>query len=198
MWQQLGVASPGVDLLLTLTQRYGEPHRHYHTMQHLDECFVTFDAMRSAATHPAEIELALWFHDTIYDVTRHDNEKQSADWASTVLLSAGALNEVVRRLHALVMVTCHNALPISLDEQILVDIDLSILAATPERFAEYETQVRAEYAWVPEQTYRSKRAAILQTFLDRENIYNTDYFKASSEENARSNLAASIGNLRRT
>lgn len=94
------------------------------------------------------------------------------------------------------MMTCHNALPISLDEQILVDLDLSILAAKPARFAEYELQVRAEYAWVPEATYRSKRAEILQTFLDRKTIYNTAHFKANSEADARRNLSDSIASLR--
>lgn len=195
MWQQLGVASPSAELLADLTRRYSEPHRQYHTMQHLNECFGNLDAMRDAATHPAEIELALWFHDAIYDVTRHDNEQRSAECASSVLLSMGASANAACRVHALVMVTRHNALPNSLDEQILVDIDLSILAATPARFAEYEIQVRAEYAWVPEETYRSKRAAILQSFLDRESIYNTAHIKASHEANARRNLADSIAKL---
>jgi predicted metal-dependent HD superfamily phosphohydrolase len=197
MWQQLGIKSPSAELLADVMQRYAEPHRHYHTMQHLDECLAQIDAVRHDATHPAEIELALWFHDAIYDVKGHNNEQQSADWARSVLLTAGGSMLIAERVHALVMVTCHNALPISLDEQILVDVDLSILAAKLARFAEYETQVRAEYAWVPEATYRSKRVEILQTFLDRETIYNTAYFKASSETSARRNLAASIANLLR-
>ena len=152
---------------------------------------------RHDATHPTEIELALWFHDAIYDVKSHDNEQQSADWVRSALLNAGGSTMVADRVHALVMITCHNALPVSLDEQILVDVDLSILAAKPARFTEYETLVRAEYAWVPEATYRSKRAEILQTFLNRESIYNTAHFKANSEASARRNLAASIANLLR-
>ncbi len=195
MWQQLGVTSPGDVLLVDVMQRYAEPHRHYHTMQHLDECFANFDRVRIEATYPAKIELALWFHDAIYDVKSHDSEQQSADWVRSIVLSAGGSTTVAERAHKLVMVTCHDALPVSLDEQILVDVDLSILAAKPARFAEYEVQVRAEYAWVPDATYRSKRADILQKFLDRETIYNTAYFKANSEANARRNLADSIANL---
>ncbi len=196
MWQQLGIASPGETLLTAVIQNYGQAQRHYHTMQHLDECFANFDAMSSAATHPAEVELALWFHDAIYAVRSHDNEQQSADWARSVVLNAGGTQMVAERVYALVMVTCHNALPTSLDERILVDIDLSILAAEPARFSEYEKQVRAEYAWVPEKTYRSKRAEILQTFLDRESIYNTAAFKTRNEANARRNLVGSIAHLR--
>ncbi len=196
MWQQLGLTNPGDALLVDVMQRYAEPHRSYHTMQHLDECFAQFDAVRNEAKHAAEIELALWFHDAIYDVKSHSNERQSADWVRSILLRADGTPAVAERVHALVMVTCHNALPISFDEQILVDVDLSILAANPARFAEYETQVRAEYAWVPEVTYRSKRAEILQSFLDRDTVYTTVYFKTNSEAIAQRNLVDSIGNLR--
>lgn len=195
MWRQLGVISPGEGLLVDVMQRYAEPHRHYHTMQHLDQCFAQFDSVRQEAMRAAEIELALWFHDAIYDVKSHNNEQQSADWVRSVLFSAGGSTTVADRVHALVMVTCHNALPISPDEQILVDVDLSILGAKPARFAEYEMQVRAEYAWVPEATYRSKRAEILQAFLDRGSIYSTAYFRALVEASARRNLAGSIACL---
>lgn len=74
-------------------------------------------------------------------------------------------------------------------------VDSSILAATADRFAQYEAQVHAEYACVPDDTYRSKRVAILQTFLDRESIYKTRYFKLHSEAKTRQNLASSIANL---
>lgn len=146
MWQQLGPMSPLSELFDALMQRYAEPDCYYRTMQHLDECFANFDVVRDEATHPAEIELELWFHDAIYDVKGHDSELQSAHWAQSMLLSAGGTTTVAERVHALVMVTRHNALPASFDEQILVDVDPSILAARPARFAEYETQVRAEYA----------------------------------------------------
>lgn len=195
MWVQLGVRDPGADLLHELMQRYAEPHRSYHTMQHLDECLTQFDAVRSIAVRPGEIELALWFHDAIYEVRNHDNEQKSADWARSVVLNAGGSLDIADRVDALVMATCHNALPATQDAQILVDVDLSILGAAPARFDEYEMQVRAEYAWVPEAQYRSKRASILQTFLDRESIYNTDWFRSRCEANARRNLTRSIAKL---
>lgn len=195
MWAQLGVRDPGAGLLHELMQRYGEPHRSYHTMQHLDECLTQFNAVRSIAARPAEIELALWFHDAIYEVRSHDNEQKSADWARSVVLNAGGSPDVADRVHALVMATCHNALPTTQDAQVLVDVDLSILGAASERFDEYEIQVRAEYAWAPEALYRSKRASILQAFLDRESIYGTDWLRSRCEANARRNLARSIANL---
>ena len=53
--------------------RYREPQRHYHTIQHLDECFERWPEIRLHAVRPAEAELALWFHDAVYDTHRADN-----------------------------------------------------------------------------------------------------------------------------
>jgi predicted metal-dependent HD superfamily phosphohydrolase len=72
-WRGLGAAAPS-GLYEELLARYTEPHRHYHTVRHLEECFAELAAVRADAARPAEVELALWFHDAIYDTARHDNE----------------------------------------------------------------------------------------------------------------------------
>jgi predicted metal-dependent HD superfamily phosphohydrolase len=46
---------------------------------HLDECFAKLDEIRPLAEHPAEVDVALWFHDAIYDPRRGDNEAQIRD-----------------------------------------------------------------------------------------------------------------------
>lgn len=146
MWKALGAANSDPKLHGELVACYSEPHRKYHTPQHLEECFEEFDEVRALAEHPAEIELALWFHDAIYNVNRHDNEKKSADWARASALAAGTPAEACNRVHALVMATRHKAVPRGTDAELLVDVDLSILGAAPERFDQYEKQVREEYA----------------------------------------------------
>jgi predicted metal-dependent HD superfamily phosphohydrolase len=175
-----------------LVARYSELHRKYHTVQHLGECLAHFDAVRLLAKQPAEIEMALWFHDAIYDTQRHDNEEKSADWAREVLLAHGAAAAAAQRVHDLVMATRHTALPADPDEQLLVDIDLSILGAGPDRFAEYEQQIRDEYAFVPAPLFRQKRGEILQAFLDRPVIYSTAHFRETLEARARENLRKAV------
>ena len=124
MWKELGAANPDPRLHDELIARYSEAHRKYHTPQHLEECFEKFDDVRALAEHPAEIELALWFHDAIYNVKRHDNEKKSADWARASALDAGTPAEACVRVHSLVMATRHKAVPRGTDAEILVvDID---------------------------------------------------------------------------
>lgn len=175
-----------------LVARYSEPHRNYHTLQHLTECLAYFETASHLAEHPGEVEIALWFHDGIYDTQRHDNERQSADWARAVLEGHGAAPSTVQRVDGLIMATCHSALPVSPDARLLVDVDLSILGAGPARFAEYEQQIRDEYAFVPAALFRQKRGEILQAFLDRPVIYNTPLFHETLEARARENLRKAV------
>jgi len=190
-WHALG-GQPQRPLYDQVVARYSEPHRHYHTARHLDECFAHLDDIGQLATHPAEVALALWFHDAIYEPRRQDNEARSADWARASAVAAGAPPDSAHRVHALIMATRHDALPRELDEQVLVDIDLAILGAAPARFEEYERDVRAEYAWVPDFLFRAKRKETLQAFLARAAIYHTAPMRERLEAQARANLARSL------
>lgn len=194
-WSAMGVAPPAPGLLESLLAHYDEPHRHYHTRQHLRECLAHGAALRAQARHPAEIELALWFHDAIYDVHRHDNEAHSAAWASREMRQAGLPAAAVRRVAGMILATRHDARPEPGDPALLVDIDLAILGAPPARFAEYERQVRAEYHWVPAPLFRRKRRQILRAFLARPAIYTTPAFHARYEAQARHNLQQALQRL---
>jgi predicted metal-dependent HD superfamily phosphohydrolase len=50
---------------------------------------------------------------------------------------------------------------------------------------------------VPSILFRRKRAEILESFLARPHIYNTESFRTCLEAPARRNLTAAIANLRR-
>ena len=187
-WSGIGAAGEGDALFAQLMAAYAEPQRHYHTQQHLGECLSVFDGARALAGHPDEVELALWFHDAIYDVKGHQNEQRSADWARDALRDAGVSTDAAQRVHDLIMATRHTAVPSGRDEQLLVDIDLSILGAEGARFDEYEQQIRKEYAYVPGFLFRRKRREILKGFLDRSAIYSTPHFHDMLEARARDNL----------
>ena len=190
-WRALG-ASADDALLAELLARYAEGQRAYHTLQHLGECLVHLARERDGAERPAEVALALWFHDAIYDVHRHDNEARSADWARQAARRAGLAPEVAERLHALVMATRHDAQPVGADARLLVDIDLAILGATPARFAEYERQIRIEYAHVPPAVFEPRRCQILGGFLARDPLYLTAPMRTRLEAAARANLGRAV------
>lgn len=191
----MGLTEPASDVFAALRDRYAEPHRAYHTARHIDECLMHLDLVREQCQRPAEIEIALWFHDAIYDPQATDNERRSAEWATRELESAGAAQNLSASIESLILITQHNAIPVAHDEQLLVDIDLSILGASRERFFEYEDQIRFEYSWVPDPIFRRERAKVLQHFLSRPSIYSTGSFREKLEVDARRNLAESIGRL---
>jgi predicted metal-dependent HD superfamily phosphohydrolase len=195
MWKGLGVDAPEDSLYEDVIARYSEPHRSYHTTQHLDECFVRLDEARHLAEHIYEVELALWFHDAVYAPRNQDNEVQSASWAHAVAERSGLPATVAARVRQLILATKHEASPAGGDAALLVDVDLAILGAPVERFDEYERQVRQEYSWVPGFLFRRKRREILEGFLLRPHVYYTEHFRASSETSARANLARSIERL---
>ena len=194
-WKGLGVDAASDELYGTLIARYSERHRKYHTVRHLDDCFARLDEARGVAGRAYEIELALWFHDAIYDVRSQDNEERSAAWAESAAAQAGVSGVVGERLRGLILATKHDAEPSSPDAALLVDVDLAILGAAADRFDEYERQIREEYAWVPGFLFRRKRREILAAFLARPHLYNTACFRERYEAAARANLARSIEQL---
>ena len=195
LWRELGAPASDDTLFTRLIECYSEPHRKYHTMQHLQECLTHLEHVRSFADRAGEVELALWFHDAIYNTRKKDNEARSAEWARDSALAAGLSGDQAGRIYQLVMATVHDAVPEGRDATVLVDIDLSILGADATRFDEYEVQVREEYSWVPGPLYRAGRRKILQEFANRESIYSTEYFRLNYEAQARSNIARSLARL---
>lgn len=195
LWTGLGVQPPAPSEYAAILRSYGEPHRAYHTLQHLDECLGLLVEVRDLCRHADEVGLALWFHDAIYDPHQNDNEARSAEWLTRVATEGGVAPASVARLRGLVMATCHAAAPEDADARLLVDIDLAVLGAPPQRFDEYERQIRTEYRWVEEAVYRKVRGKLLQEFLARTSLYSTASFKQRFEAPARSNLRRSITQL---
>jgi predicted metal-dependent HD superfamily phosphohydrolase len=191
-WSDAGLPRPASQVFEQLLARYGEPHRAYHTTQHLEECASHFERARSLARDPGAVQLALWFHDAIYDTRRPDNEQRSADWAVQVLMSVGTPARLRDSVRGMILATRHDAAPDSPDAALALDIDLAILGAPAARYDEYEAQVRREYDWVPDEAFATTRAGILREFLARARIYSTEFFRDRLEASARGNLERSI------
>jgi predicted metal-dependent HD superfamily phosphohydrolase len=179
-----------------LLAAYSEKHRHYHTTRHIDHCLRELDSAKSLARDPAEVELALWFHDAIYDPHSSKNEERSADWACELLTRHHASAERIGRVRDHILATRHEAVANDPDSRLVVDIDLSILGVDEAAYAEFEVNVRQEYRWVPSLLFRRKRAEILESFLARPQIYTTQLFKDRYESQARRNLVHAIQRLR--
>jgi predicted metal-dependent HD superfamily phosphohydrolase len=195
LWNQL---SPGFDALRafeSLCKHYAEPGRAYHNLVHIDECLAELDAARHLAFSSGAVELAIWFHDAVYDPRKSDNEERSVYLMEAATAAANLPVEFRAAVKSLVLATKHSQTPEETDQRLIVDIDLAILGKDELKFDQYEDQIRAEYSWVPLNIFAEKRAAILAAFLRRAAIYSHQCFRERYEAPARKNLERSIEKL---
>ena len=185
--------APGQELV----ERWSEPHRHYHTVDHLSFMLSIVDKFSREADDPDVVRLAAWFHDCIYEPERTDNEIKSAELAATVLgklrVDTDRVAEVVRLVW---LTTLHNVEEGDRDGALLCDADLAILATTPERYADYAAAVRAEYAHVPDDLFRAGRIAVLGKLWELPQLYHLPPLREAWEAAARANIEAEISSLR--
>jgi predicted metal-dependent HD superfamily phosphohydrolase len=176
-----------------LVRRHAEPARRYHVLAHVAEVLDGVAEVGHLATDPTAVRLAAWYHDAVYDPRAAGNEEASADLAAGVLPGLGVPAGVVAEVHRLVLLTAgHEVAEGDADGAVLADADLAVLGAPAERYARYRADVRAEWAWLPEDRWREGRAAVLRSFLDRPRIYRTPPMAAEREARARVNLAAEL------
>ena len=180
-----------------LVRHYREPHRGYHNLAHVADCLHHFDGARHLAPPGSAdaIEAAIWFHDVIYDPRGSDNEGASAAYADAALARLGAEEGYRSEVRRLILLTRHDRAPVDLAGQLVVDVDLASLGASPGVFDENGRNIRREFSHVDEATYRSSRATILRRFASRPRIYSTDMFFERYEAAARANLTRAAAAL---
>ncbi len=192
--RRLGIAADGATYN-ELIAAHAQKHRAYHTLEHIAACLHHLDTVRDTLDKPDEVEMALWFHDAIYEPFSSTNEEDSAEWAADWLQDRGAEKPVFTRIADHILATKSHETPASLDGQFMLDIDLSILGTRADIYDEFELNIRREYKRVPGFIFRKKRKAILEGFLERDAIYATDYFREKLETTARINLVRAVSQL---
>ena len=179
-----------------LYERYNDPQRHYHNFSHIERSLKNFDEIKEGSLdHPIPFEIALWFHDAVYDPRSRNNEEASSSLAMHELILGGAHQSLIDLVCSMIMATKPGSAPKSLDEAYFVDIDLAIFGSLSEDFKKYEEQIRREYSHVPSVVYKAERAKILRGFLEQERIYKTPHFYSKYEVMARVNLEESLKRL---
>ncbi|MZE54378.1 hypothetical protein GTY86_24525 [Streptomyces sp. SID5770] len=183
-----------------LLARWAEPQRRYHTVDHLRAVLDRVDELTDQGGEGGELELvrlAAWFHDAVYRPDRSENEERSALLAEKALTEAGLTPHEVTEVARLVRLTVtHDPDDGDLNGETLCDVDLAILASAPDTYARYAAAVREEYAFVPEDTFREGRAAVLRHLLDLPRLFRTPYGAAVWEEKARENVEQELKELR--
>ena len=167
---------------------YGEAHRRYHTAGHIEHCLRQFDLGAGRMDEPDVVEMALWFHDAIYDIPGADNELRSAELFAA--RAAGRGSAAFRSdVHRLVMATTHlEPPPATLDESFIVDIDLSSFGRPWEEFLSDSRAVRAEHPHLPDAEFYPRQKKFLESLAARPVFCFTEFFRDRHEARARRNI----------
>ncbi len=185
---RLELAPHADDIFRLLARHYSEPGRHYHTLAHIRACLDRLDEVRHRLRDADAAELALWFHDAVYDPSRDDNELRSAflfDRQLGIHMPTQRADDV----HAMIMATTHDgAAGMGEDACYVADIDLSGLAAARPDFLRATEQLRRECGHATNSGVDPGSRRFFEKLLSRPGIYLTGYFQSRCEEQARRNI----------
>ena len=174
-----------------LSVAYGQSFRSYHNLVHIDYMFHSLT--RHNISPSSALDLAIWFHDIVYEIGGVENEQKSAECFVSCfdgLIDQSLQQDVTQLILATDLTSEVTSHP---EANLMIDLDLSILGASPERYAEYQSKIRQEYREMPENRFIIGRCKILQNFLTKP-IYRTSSF-ASLEAQARENLQRELAGL---
>ena len=171
-----------------MVNAYNEHQRHYHTLAHIGHCLSIFDLCKSLATNPDALEIAVWFHDVIFEPGKRNNEALSAELYQE--LSAGVHDSEFRDLvDRLIMATLHDGCSLDdSDAAYMVDIDLSSFGLPWEDFLRDGQHLRKECPHLSDTEYYRRQGDFQSCLLARPRFYLTDFFYQRYEQQARDNL----------
>lgn len=182
-----------------LLRRYSETHRHYHNLSHIAAMLKHAQSCEFKLESFPVVQLAIWFHDVIYDARAKDNEFQSAALAQFSLNQLKVPPAITQQVMLCILATAKHELPKDLalcrDLPAFLDMDLAILGAAPETYKQYSVAIRTEYAHVLTPLYRIGRSKMLKAFLQRDRLFFTDDFYQRYEQIARANIKDEIRQL---
>ncbi len=183
---------------LQLKEKYGEKHRSYHNLNHIDHFLTHYNDHVNKVEQPELFQLAIWYHDSIYDVESHDNEHQSALYFSHCF--APYLSEKDKVHIESIIRSTHKHIPNldTFDNALFLDLDLSILGSDRTDYIQYINQIEKEYTTVYSiPAYKTGRYMTMEKFLVRERIYYTDCFYEWGEKKARDNIKFELEKLKK-
>jgi predicted metal-dependent HD superfamily phosphohydrolase len=196
--QRQGASASAAEAVLDdLIHSYLEPARQYHTLEHIAVLLRQLETHKTGFDDGDAVALAIIFHDAVYDPRRQDNEQQSAALARQRLTALGFAADLIDRVAHYIEATQHGRPSDTEDPSLalLLDLDLSTLAAAPDAYRLYASAIRREYAHVPDALYRLGRRQVLEGFLARDHIYRTPRLAELWEARARANISAEIADL---
>lgn len=205
---------PAANIWDLIKHAYTEPHRHYHTLEHLAFMFDQFDQHKKNIKHQFEVELAIWFHDFVYNTDMPDygsNERNSVkamfdhlthyadDWFGISKLDddgISVMNRMILAAEFILSTKGHvvKAPSVMADDQArnsneyFLDIDLGILGTDTSTCDVFDDKIRKEFIQHSEDDFKRGRIQAMNEFEKRPQVFLTNYFHDKYELQARENL----------
>ncbi|CAM9922477.1 unnamed protein product [Pylaiella littoralis] len=181
----------------TLRKGYSEEGRHYHTLEHLADMLEHADRDFPGLRRPRLVQLAIFFHDAVYDPKSSSNEEDSEALFRSFSEAAELHPSDSTTVSKYIIATKRHSVSASNDQDLraFIDLDMGVVARERSAYLKYASQIREEYIHVPVGTYCQKRAGILRDFLAGGSIFATEEYRRNFEASARANVEAEINML---
>lgn len=190
-----GTGAHAGDVYEEVRAYYSQPGRYYHTPTHIEHCLRQFDLAAHEMDEPDSVEMAIWFHDFVFDADASDNELQSA--RRFVELAGDSMTlEFKTKVYDLILATAPPRLPKTNDEKFMLDIDLSSFGLPWDDFVRDSNAVRKESPQLSDAEFFPSQRAFLESLVSREHFYFTDFFRSRIEDTARRNIERHLKGLR--
>ena len=176
-------------------RHYCEPHRFYHTLDHLRQCLAELDAATGQVEDPEGTEMAIWFHDIIYHYGAKDNETLSAA-AFRNMAGPHLPEDFCERVCEFIIATQHTGAAQDSGIAFLVDIDLSGFGLPWDKYLADSDALRQEAGNVSDAQYYQGKLRFLTELQQWPSVFQTDYFRDRLESTARANIARYSADLR--
>ena len=198
---------------IIIRSMYNQGHRRYHNIKHINSCLKRLKEYRRETKSQESncenlLKFAILTHDIILIPGSMENEIHSVFVAKALIQQLGVRlfndmdpQDIVNELESLIYVTSHAMAPNSLhrehcSEAIIADCDLAILSSDPETYRRYDKNIKKEYGTLRDSYYYRGRYQFLKQILNKPNIFWTEYFKDTLEQQARENIKENIERIK--
>lgn len=196
-WRELGgKEEDGPGVFTAVNALYANPQRKYYTAGRIQHFLREFDEVRHHIENPALVEIGLMLSNVIHDLRQSNGgEFFSANFARELLCCAGINAELAEGVYNLIVATRDPFItPECQDVKIVLDIILSPLGVSPEKFDENTRLLREEYPWERDEAFMKFQANQVHAFLQHPPIFRTPHFNKKYGEQAMSNIMRLCGN----
>jgi len=178
-----------------LVKSYTSHKRSYHDLSHVIDLLNLHEQEAFRINDEEVVFFSIWFHDSIYEPLKNDNESKSADWAIHFLQQINFPAGRIEKVKDYILATKTHESNGENDLNLFLDFDLSILGSDEMIYDVYARQIRQEYHFYPNFLYNRGRKKVLQELLAKDRIYITDDFFERIEAQARINMQRELDDL---